>query len=142
MRDDLAAHGRPELRAIPLFTPDAFATEAAAVTASALVFDDDERLAFERDVLYPLAGLPGDAAGRHIRVHSLLTRLAPAIGSALVDYLAGTRDYVETAWALQSDALMEHPRATIQFANQYRGFALAYTWPHPVRTRVWPQKTN
>ena len=55
--------------------------------------------------------------------------LSPAIGAALVaTTLSGTRDYVETAWALQADALMEHPQATLHFANQYRGFALAYTW--------------
>jgi hypothetical protein len=128
MRDDLAAHGRPELEALPLFTPDAFATETAAVTASSLVFDEDARLAFERDVLFPAAGLPPERAARHVTVNRLLARLSPAIGAALFDYLSGAHDYVETAWALQTDALMAHPEATIQFTNQYRGFALAYTW--------------
>jgi hypothetical protein len=106
----------------------AFATEAAAVTASSLVFDEDARVAFERDVLFPIAGLPKERAVQHVKVGRVLARLSPAIGVALADYLSGTHDYIETVWALQTGALMAHPEATIQFANQYRGFALAYTW--------------
>ena len=30
-------------------------------------------------------------------------------------------------WALERDAMMAHPIATLQFVNQYRGYALAYT---------------
>ena len=60
-------------------------------------------------------------------VARLVDRLAPAIGEALCRYLVGERDYIETIWALQSDALMQHPQATLFFANQFRGLALAYT---------------
>jgi hypothetical protein len=42
-------------------------------------------------------------------------------------YLAGDIDFAEAIGALQSDALMTHPLATLQFANRYRGYALAYT---------------
>ncbi len=64
---------------------------------------------------------------RNVEVARLLEQLAPAIGDALSRYLAGERDYIETTWALQADALMQHPQATLFFANQFRGFALAYT---------------
>jgi hypothetical protein len=128
MRDRRAQDGRPELAAVPLFSPESFQSEAIATTAAALVFTDQERLAFERDVLFPLAGLQKTDAARHVAAARLLDRLAPAIGIALTTYLAGTQDFIETSWALQEQAFMQHPQATLLFANQFRGFALAYTW--------------
>ena len=38
------------------------------------------------------------------------------------------RNGTPTSWALQELALMQHPQATLLFANQFRGFVLAYTW--------------
>ena len=126
-RDERRALGRPELGAVPLFSPEAFAAEAFASTAAAQVYTDAERLRFERDVLFPLAGLPSEDAEAHVMVARLVDRLAPAIGVVLRRYLAGERDYIETTWALQSDALMQHPQTTLFFANQFRGLSLAYT---------------
>jgi len=128
LRDRRAKRGRPELQAIPLFSPESFATEAAVTTAASLVFTDRERLAFERDVLFPLAGLAPGLAEPHHAVARLLDRLAPAIEEALVRHLTGTLGYVETLWALQEQTLMHHPEATLGFVNEYRSFALAYTW--------------
>ncbi|MFN7916453.1 MAG: hypothetical protein U0Q55_14020 [Vicinamibacterales bacterium] len=124
---DTEAAARPELAAVPLFTPDAYETEAIATHAATLVFDDDARVAFERDVLFPLAGLDPSRAERHVTVARLVERLAPAIGAALARYLSGDGGFVEASWQLQQDALMQHPRATLEFARLYRGFALAYT---------------
>ncbi|HUR34574.1 MAG TPA: hypothetical protein VM032_12315 [Vicinamibacterales bacterium] len=127
-RDLRARDGRPELRALPLFSPESFATESIAASAASLVFTDAQRLHVERDVLYPLAGLGADDAVRHVEVSRLRRQLAPAISDALSRYLAGERDFIETGWALEEEALMAHPRATLLFANQFRGFALAYAW--------------
>jgi hypothetical protein len=127
-RDARAASGRPELTAVPLFSPESFAAEAVASNAASLVFTDDDRLEFERDVLFPLAGLRPEQAALHVKASRLLDRLAPAITAALTRYLAGERDFIETSWDLQERALMQHPQATLLFANQFRGFALAYTW--------------
>ncbi|MEQ1910438.1 MAG: hypothetical protein ABMA15_16575, partial [Vicinamibacterales bacterium] len=82
-RDERRASGRPELGAVPLFSPEAFAAEAFASSAAAHVFTDLERTGFERDVLFPLAGLPPEKAEAHVMVARLVERLAPAIGEAL-----------------------------------------------------------
>lgn len=136
LRDRRAKSGHPELAAVPLFSPESFASEAAATTAATLVFTDEERLAFERDVLFPLAGLRPELAEPHHAVARLVDGLAPAIEAGVVRYLMGASDYVETLWALQEQALMHHPEATLAFVNEYRSFALAYTWakPHPAIT--------
>ena len=133
LRERRAANGHPELTAVPLFSPESFAAESVASNAASLVFTDEERVTFERDVLYPLAGLPPAETAPHVQVARLLDRVSPAIGVHLSRYLAGSRDFVETSWALQSDALMAHPQATLLFANQFRGFALAY-----IRSRDHP----
>lgn len=127
LRDTLAGSARPELEAVPLFTPEAYETEAIAARATALVFTDSERAAFERNVLFPLAGLDASRAEAHVAVARLVERLAPAIGAALVRYLSGEVGFVEANWLLRQDALMLHPRATLEFAQLYRGFSLAYT---------------
>lgn len=126
LRDTQARAGRPELAAVPLFTPDAFETEVIATHAAALVFTDAERTAFERETLFPLAGLDPALAGTHVAVASLIDRLAPSIGAVLTQYLSGGLGFVEAHWRLQQDALMQHPRATLEFARTYRGFSLAY----------------
>lgn len=144
LRDRRAKNGRPELEAIPLFSPESFASEAAATTAAALVFTDDERLAFERDVLFPLAGLAPQLAEPHHRVARLVDALAPAIEEALTRHLTGTLGYVDTLWALQELALMHHPEATLGFVSEYRSFALAYTWAHgpPARTTTRDRRAD
>lgn len=140
-RDENRAAGRPELGAIPLFSPEAFAAEAASSTAAAQVFTDAERTRFERDVLFPLAGLPPENAETHVMVARLVDRLAPAIGDAIYLYLSGERDYIETTWTLQSDALMQHPQATLFFANQFRGLSLAYAGGAFTRSSETPAHT-
>lgn len=123
---DHARDKRPELSAVPLFSPEAFATEAIATQATRLVFSDEERTAFERDTLFPLAGLPAAAAARHVQVARLVEQLGPAVSDALRRFLTGEQGLVETAWMLQRDAFMQHPRATLEFAAAFRGLALAY----------------
>jgi hypothetical protein len=127
LRDIAVPHDWPERDVTPLFSPDGFVAEAAASWATDLVFTKAERLAFERDVLFPLAGLdPGQAAGYLVMMNDL-ARLRQPLGIAVSRYLAGDLDFAEAIWALQSDALMARPLATLQFANRYRGYALAYT---------------
>jgi len=128
---DHARATRPELEAVPLFSPEAFATEQVASKATRLVFSDDERTAFERDTLFPLAGLPAAEAPRHVRVARLIEQLSPSIAEALSQFLKQEQGFVETAWMLQRDALMQHPRATIEFAAAFRGIALAYSGYRP-----------
>ena len=41
----------------PMFSPQSLRTEGAATFAAELAFPDESRLAFERDELFPLAGL-------------------------------------------------------------------------------------
>jgi hypothetical protein len=67
--------GRLELMVQPTFSPQSFASEAAASAAVDVAFPGDERLLFERDELFPLAGLNPNMADRYYRVERLVEGL-------------------------------------------------------------------
>jgi hypothetical protein len=119
--------GWPEFSVTPLFSPDAFVAEAVASLAAMMVFSNEERLAFERDVLFPQAGLNPSDAESYLRVIRLRDQLNDRLARIIEEYLSGDMDVVEAGWALESETLMAHPLATLQFVNEYRGYALAYT---------------
>lgn len=117
----------PERDLAPTHSPDAYRSEALASWAADLVFSPEERLAFERDILFPIAGLNPDHADRYLEVVELTARLRQPLGAVVARYLAGELDFIQAGWALKSEALMAHPGATLQFVNQYRAYALSYT---------------
>jgi hypothetical protein len=119
---------RPEFFVQPLFSPQSALHEAAASVAPELAFEDDARVAFERDVLFPLAGLDPSGAARHVAVARLVDRLHVAVGDVTRRYLDGALDFPRAATALEHDALMPSADATLKFVNQFRSYAATYTF--------------
>jgi hypothetical protein len=118
---------RPELLVQPLFSPQSSLHEAAASLAPALAFSEAARIAFERDELFPLAGLDAADAARHATVGRLVDRLHPVVADVARQYLDGVLDFPRAAAALQRDALMPNADATLKFVNQFRSYAATYT---------------
>jgi hypothetical protein len=129
LRDRALVEGRgwSEFSVTPLFSPDAFVAEATASLAAMMVFSNEERLAFERDVLFPQAGLNASETESYLTIIRLRDQLNDPLARVVEAYLSGDMDIVEAGWALESETLMAHPLATLQFVNEYRGYALAYT---------------
>src|SRR6185503_1575864 len=118
---------RVEFLVRPLFSPQAMLHEAAASLAPSLAFSDSGRLAFERDVLFPIAALDPAGADLHVRVGRLVDRLAGAQAAVARQYLDGALDFPRAAAALEHDALMPSADATLKFLNQFRSYAATYT---------------
>jgi hypothetical protein len=118
---------RPEFLVQPLFSPQSALHEAAATLAPALAFSDTARLEFERDVLFPLAGLDASSAARYITVGRLVDRLHGIEADVARRYLDGALDFPRAAAALESGALMPSAEATLKFLNQFRSYAATYT---------------
>jgi hypothetical protein len=76
-----------EYSVYPLFSPQSLIAEGAANYGIDVAFPGDERLTFERDVLFPLAGLDPDRAGEYARVRTLADRLSYAGNEAARAYL-------------------------------------------------------
>jgi hypothetical protein len=128
--------GRPEFLVQPLFSPQSALHEAAASVAPAIAFPDSARLVFERDTLFPLAGLDPSRASQYVAVSRLVDRLHDAEGDVVRRYLDGALDFPRAAAALGREALMPAPDATLKFVNQFRSYAATYTFGRDAFARI------
>ena len=112
---DAASARRIELLVRPLFSPQSLLHEAAASLGSSVAFPGPERLAFERDELFPLAGLDPNGADLHVRVGRLVDRLSGVQASVARQYLDGALDFPRAAAALERDALMPSADQALKF---------------------------
>ncbi|MDB5668703.1 MAG: hypothetical protein JWL74_1653 [Alphaproteobacteria bacterium] len=120
--------GWVEYMVYPLFSPQSFIAEGSANYGIDLAFTPDERLAFERTILYPLAGLqPGDASRYH-ELQLALEDLAGARFTIARDYLERRIDRARAVGLSQRYELLGARRAdqSIAFIDQYRGYVINY----------------
>ena len=112
----------------PLFSPQSLIAEGTANFGIAVAFPAEERVAFERDVLFPLAGLDRSLAARYHEVQELAARLAYAGNEAARRYIDGTATAEEAVAWLERFALMSRERAEqrVRFFDRYRSYVINY----------------
>ena len=117
-----------EFSVYPLFSPQSLIAEGTANFGIEMAFPGEERVEFEREVLFPLAGFPGAAAGEYYRIHGLFLRLAYAGNEAARRYLDGEWTREKAVEYLMSYALMSAERALqrTKFFDQYRSYVINY----------------
>ena len=120
--------GWMEFSVYALFSPQSLIAEGSANYGIEVAFPGDERLVFERDVLFPLAGLDPARAEEYSRVMKLVDRLSYAGNEAARRYLNGEMDRGETAEWLTQHAMMPLPRAQqrVDFFDTYRSYVINY----------------
>jgi hypothetical protein len=122
--------GWVELTVYPLFSPQSLIAEGTANFGVEVVFPGPERVIFERQVLYPLAGLDPGGAAQYDRLQELLRDLGYAGNEAARGYLDGklTRDAAQ-AWLVRY-ALMSPERAAqrLRFIDTYRSYVINYNY--------------
>jgi hypothetical protein len=126
-RDLVRGRGLVEYGVEPEVGPDALVREGLASFASELVFPEDERLAFERDVLFPLAGLDPEEAERYATVERLTHRLDSVTVDIARRYMDGERDRVQSVLSLETEALSLDPWGFLRFVDRYRTYVVTYT---------------
>jgi hypothetical protein len=120
--------GWVEFTTYALFSPQSLIAEGTANYGIEVAFPGDERAAFERDVLYPEAGLDPSRVAAYARVQTLVDRLAYAGNEAARTYLNGGSDRKQaTAW-LSQYAMMSPVRAEqrTRFFDTYRSYVINY----------------
>jgi len=122
--------GWVEFSVYPLFSPQSLVAEGTANYGIAVAFPGDSRLAFERDVLFPLAGLDPETARRYHQVQREFAVLSYAGNEAARRYLDGEIDAARAARHLMKYALMPQARAEqrVRFIDQYRSYVINYNF--------------
>ncbi len=117
-----------EFTVYPLFSPQSLIAEGTANFGIDMAFPGEERAEFEREVLFPLAGLPPDEAGEYYRIHALFLKLAYAGNEAARKYLDGKCTREEAVAYLTNYALMPADRALqrTKFFDKYRSYVINY----------------
>ncbi|CAN5235378.1 hypothetical protein BH10PSE13_BH10PSE13_01470 [soil metagenome] len=122
-----ARHLPVEDRIVLLRSPGSVVREGAADYAVSLVFPPSDRLAFERDVLFPMSGFSPSDASRFEQVRSLLDQLAPAALPILRAYHDHVLTADEAAAALNREALIASPQALLAFVDTLGAYVTGYT---------------
>ncbi len=117
-----------EFTVYPLFSPQSLIAEGTANYGIEMAYPDNERIAFERDVLFPAAGLDGSKAGHYYQMHAIVLKLNYAGNEAARKYLNGEISREEAARWLTEYALMAPGRALqrTKFFDQYRSYVINY----------------
>jgi hypothetical protein len=110
-----------------LRSPVTMLREGAAQYAVDLAFPADERVRFERDVLFPIAGFDPTDAARYFEVRQLVRALEPAIVPVLRDYRDGRLSATEAATRLEQRTLVSSPQALLHFVDDLGPYVLGYT---------------
>jgi hypothetical protein len=127
-RDFLNGNGWIEYSIYPLFSPLSLIAEGSANYGIELAFPRDEKIAFERDVLFPLAGLDPARAATLDALNKARRKLSHARNHVAREYLDGRIDR-ETAIALSMKySLTSRERAEqgLRFIETYRGYVINY----------------
>ncbi|MGH9360475.1 MAG: hypothetical protein ACRD2T_01055, partial [Thermoanaerobaculia bacterium] len=111
-----------------LFSPQSLIAEGTANFGIEVAFPGAERVAFERERLFSLAGLDPASAEEYYRVHRLLQRLSYAGNEAARRYLDGEIDAAAAADWLVRYALYSPERAKqrVAFFDKYRSYVINY----------------
>ncbi len=124
----LKRRGWIEYSVYPLFSPQSLLAEGTANFGVQLVFPRDSLWQWERDRLYPLAGIDPSLAERQGRVRKLTEALAYARIDAARAYLDGQRTADETvAWLREFTFVTEEEaRQSLEFFERYRSYIVNY----------------
>ena len=117
-----------EFTVYPLFSPQSLIAEGTANYGIEVAFSKDERIQFERDVLFPLANISAVRAKEYYEVMDLVDRLTYAGNEAARRYLDGQIDAKAAADWLERYAMTPRARAEqrVKFFDQYRSYVINY----------------
>ncbi len=118
---------RPERLVQLTFSPEGLESESAAMLATDVAFAAGERVAFERDRLFPLAGLDAAGAAAHIAVERLAGDLQIAQAGIARRYLDGELEFARAVAALEAQALVPRAEPLVKYLNRYRTYLTTYT---------------
>ena len=121
--------GWNEFQVYPLFSPQSFIAEGSAIFGIEMTFSYEERLNFEKDVLFPLAGLDPTKVDEYYEIQKLRKGLL-AVGIDI------SRAYLSNE--IDRDTAIEYIKKYLQFStaraeqrlsyyDRYRSYVINYS---------------
>ena len=120
--------GWMEYSVYPLFSPLSFISEGSANYGIDMVFPGEKRLAFERDVLFPIIGISKMKAEKFHKVQELKAKLKYAENEIARRYLNGIIEREEAVGMIETYLLFS-PKKAIQrmnFIEMNRSYVINY----------------
>lgn len=129
-RGDNGGRGWNEYEVNPLYSPTSVLSEGSANYGIDLAFPGPERLKFERDVLYPLAGLDPNGAEPYWKMQQMTDALSGARLTIAKLYLDGQVTRAQALELTQKYLLLSPARAeqSVAFTDHYRSYVINYGW--------------
>lgn len=120
--------GWKEFTVYPLYSPMSLIAEGSANYGIELAFPGDEKLKFEQDVLFPLAGLDPKLAVLNQRLERARHALSGARLTIARDYLDGRITRAEAVRLSQHYQVLSPARAeqSVGFTDKYRSYVINY----------------
>ena len=120
--------GWKEYSVYPLFSPQSLIAEGSANFGINVAFPAEERIIFEKEVLYPLAGIDPALAETYHKIQGTMSKLSYAGNEAARSYLSGEISREEAAEWLVKYNLNEPERALqrTRFFDKYRSYVINY----------------
>ncbi|WP_448212467.1 hypothetical protein [Colwellia sp. MEBiC06753] len=117
-----------EYSVYPLYSPMSLLAEGSANYGINVAFPKAERLAFEREVLFPLAGLDASEAEHYDQVQAVLGKLSYADNMVAKRYLDGDIDKDQAIALLMKYSLSTKEKSTqrIGFIEANRAYVINY----------------
>ena len=121
--------GWVEYMVYPLFSPQSFTAEGSANFGIEMAFPGDERVEYEKSVLFPLAGIDPNLADEYYKIQALRKKLNFAEIAIAREYLQGSIDPEEAESDLMKYLLFSKERAKqrLSFYTTYRSYVINYS---------------
>lgn len=120
--------GWAEFSVYPLFSPQSLIAEGTANYGIQVVLPGEKRINFEKEVLFPLAGLDSSKADEYYKVLKLVSKLDYSGNEAARNYLDGKFTKTQAVDWLMKYSLMTKERAEqrLKFIDKYRSYVINY----------------
>ncbi len=112
----------------PLFSPQSLIAEGTANYGVKVAFPGSSQIEFEKEVLFPIAGLNPQNADEYYKILELINHLDCALSEAAQNYLDGKWTREETICWLQRYRLAPKERAeqNLKFFEKYGSYVINY----------------
>ena len=122
--------GWVEFSVYPLFSPQSLIAEGSANLGIEMAFPGPQKMQFETQVLYPLAGIDPTLAPRYQQFNQIKQRLSYASNQVAREYLNGDISEQQAVDLLIKYSLYSEQKARqrVRFFDTYGAYVINYNW--------------